>query len=745
MNIKTMRPLTTIVLLYIIMISCTSQTKKEPNNKIKAITDLTIRLLGTEKAEQFQFEQIAFSSKKDHFEISSKDDKILIKGNSTVAMVSGLNWYLKYKTNCHISWEAKQLALPKKLPVIESPIIKTTPFEYSYYLNYCTFDYSMAFWDWERWEKEIDWMALNGVNLSLAMVGTEAIWKNTLEQFNFTKKEINDFIPGPAFNAWWLMGNLEGWGGPVSNTYLNKQTVLQQKIITRMKALGIQPVLPGFYGMVPTSLKAKYPKADIRGQGKWAGGFQRPAFLSPTDSLFSKMAKVYYKELKKLYGEVSYFSGDPFHEGGNSEGIDLPQAGKNIVYGMKSIFPKSTWLFQGWHGNPRKELLSAVNENDVLVLDLDGDNRPQWKREKNEWKGKPWIWATINNFGGNQGLFGRLDVVAEEPFKALNHPEYGVTLKGIGAIMEGIENNAVVYELLFDLKWREQAPNLEKWLSAYATRRYGENNENLNKAFQILRKTVYGQKLYKNKSQQGTSESILCARPALEITNVSSWGTSKLYYNPSELLKAWTLFINESNKFKSNQGFEYDLVDLTRQVLANYAQVVHHNLVSAYKQKNLVELKKQSAIFLRLIDSQDILLQSIDGFMLGKWIDDARNLATNESEKDIFEFNARTLITTWSFQDSNLQEYSHREWSGLLSDFYKPRWKIFFDYLVADLEGKKPLKPDFYAFEETWIKQTNNFTTKTTQNPLETSNDLYKRYFNEIELRTNIYLQNAED
>ena len=31
--------------------------------------------------------------------------------------------------------------------------------------------YSMAYWDWERWEAEIDWMALQGINLPLAFTG----------------------------------------------------------------------------------------------------------------------------------------------------------------------------------------------------------------------------------------------------------------------------------------------------------------------------------------------------------------------------------------------------------------------------------------------------------------------------------------------------------------------------------------------------------------------------------------------
>ncbi len=713
------------------LFSCRTQIKETAVQK--NISSLAIRILGKEYAKNFIFEQIESTSDKDEFELSFIDDKILIKGNTPVAMASGLNWYLKYYTNTHISWEARQMNLPDKFPIFDKPVIKKSPFTYSYYLNYCTFNYTMAFWDWERWEKEIDWMALNGVNLPLATVGTEAIWKNTLKRLDFTESEINDFIAGPAFNAFWLMGNLEGWGGPVSDAYIQQQVTLQKKILNRMKSLGMKPVVPGFFGIVPKSLKKKYPGANIRDQGLWAGGFHRPAFLSPNDSLFNDISKIYYEELKKLYGEIEYFSGDPFHEGGNAEGIDLPLAGKNIIYGMRSSFPKSVWIFQGWGGNPRNKLISDINSDDILILDLDCDNRPQWEK-RNGWNQKPWIWSIINNFGGNVGMFGRMDVLAEEPFRALKHPEYSSNLKGIGAMMEGIENNSVIYELLFELKWHLKSPDINKWLSDYTIRRYGINNVQLKKAWQILRNTVYGKRLDKSNSQQGTSESILCARPAIQLDKVSTWGTSQLYYDPVQLLEAWSLFIQEADNMEQNEGFGYDLVDITRQILANYSQVLHDKLVTAYKENNKTGFDKFSKQFLQLLDDQDRLLSSIDNLMLGKWIADARARGTNENEKDLFEYNVRTQITTWAFKDSNLHDYSHREWSGLLTDFYKPRWKMFFDHLTQKMNGGNPQEPDYYLFEETWTKQTNKFSSTASRKPIKESLRIYNKYFKEIEI-----------
>lgn len=48
---------------------------------------------------------------------------------------------------------------------------------FRYYQNVCTQSYSNVWWDWPRWEKEIDWMALNGYNMPLAYTGQEALWQ----------------------------------------------------------------------------------------------------------------------------------------------------------------------------------------------------------------------------------------------------------------------------------------------------------------------------------------------------------------------------------------------------------------------------------------------------------------------------------------------------------------------------------------------------------------------------------------
>ena len=174
-------------------------------------------------------------SETDFFELDQKGDKVIIRGNDYVNIATGLNWYLKYYAGIHLSWNGMTAKLPAVLPPVTKKERHETDLPYRYDLNYCTFSYSMAFWDWERWEKEIDWMALHGINLSLALTGTESVWRNVLLKLGYTKDEINEFVAGPGFTAWWLMNNLEGWGGPNPESWYTRQEKLQKKIVKRMR------------------------------------------------------------------------------------------------------------------------------------------------------------------------------------------------------------------------------------------------------------------------------------------------------------------------------------------------------------------------------------------------------------------------------------------------------------------------------------------------------------------------------
>ena len=148
-------------------------------------------------SRKFIVEQV--KSPADFFELDQKGDKVVIRGNNYVSIATGLNWYLKYHAGIQLSWNGMKAKLPDVLPAVTQKERHETDLKYRYDLNYCTYSYTMAFWDWKRWEQEIDWMALHGINLPLAIIGTDVVWRNVLMKLGYTQDEVNQFIAGPAF------------------------------------------------------------------------------------------------------------------------------------------------------------------------------------------------------------------------------------------------------------------------------------------------------------------------------------------------------------------------------------------------------------------------------------------------------------------------------------------------------------------------------------------------------------------
>ena len=590
----------------------------------------------------------------------------------------------------------------------------------------------MAFWDWDRWEKEIDWMALHGINLPLAVVGADVVWYNVLTKLGYTKDEINEFIAGPAFQGWWLMNNLEGWGGPNPDSWYKQRETLQKQILKRMREYGIRPVLPGYSGMVPHNAKERLG-LNVSDPGLWCG-YRRPAFLQPTDPRFNEIADLYYKEMSRLYGKADFYSMDPFHEGGNVAGVDLNAAGQAIWGAMKKANPKAVWVAQAWQANPRQKMIENLPAGDLFVLDLFAESRPQWGDPESTWYRKEgfgkhdWLYCMLLNYGGNVGLHGKMKHVIDEFYKAKTS-SFGKTMKGVGMTMEGSENNPVMFELLCELPWRPARFDKDEWLKNYTVARYGKADKAVQDAWLLLSNTIYN--CPAKNTQQGTHESVFCGRPDYDVYQVSSWSEMEPYYKPEDIIRAAGIMLSAADRFKGNNNFEYDLIDIVRQAVAEKGRLVYPIMIDAYKAGEKELFAASSQRFLDLILLQDKLLAARPEFKVGTWIEKARNLGTTPEEKDLYEWNARVQVTTWgnrvAADEGGLRDYAHKEWNGLLRDFYYNRWKVWIDRQKAQLNGAPVKAIDFYAIEEPWTKQTNPYSSQAEGDVIEVAKEVYAK------------------
>ena len=154
---------------------------------------------------------------------------------------------------------------------------------------------------------------------------------------------------------------------------------------------------------------------------------------------------------------------------------------------------------------------------------------------------------------------------------------------------------------------------------------------------------------------------------------------------------------------------------------------------------------------------QDKLLGTRSEFRLGHWTQDAVNAGTTAEEKKLYEWNARVQITTWGNRycadKGGLRDYAHKEWQGLLCDFYYPRWKAYFDALANQMNAQtKPqpellgggpnatktaaelfqmalpqeVKLDYYAMEEPWTLDQTPYSAKPEGNPVDVAKEVMK-------------------
>lgn len=674
-------------------------------------------------SKRFVIEIKSSDGQGDYFELNGGGKKVTVSANNYVSAAFGIHWYLKYYCHACVSFCEDQLPeLPADLPQVKER--RATTLSDNFYMNYCTFSYTTAFWDWKRWEREIDLMALSGINMPMAMVGVEAVWKNTLLKFGYTLPEIKEFLCGPAYFGWLLMGNLENIGGPLPDEWFKRQIALQKKILARMREYGMKPVFQGFFGMVPSSLKEKYPEARLVEQGLW-NALQRPPVLDPTDPLFEEMAAVWYSEYEKLYGKADLYGGDLFHEGGKTGGIDVTKAANGVQKAMRQYNPDATWVIQAWLGNPKKELLAGLDKRHTLIVDLAAEYWDNWRKRKG-FEGFPWLWSHISNYGGNIGLHGRLDAIASGPVDGRNDPVASLSMRGTGSTPEGIEINPVVFDMLNEMRWRTEHLDVDTWLKEYSVRRYGSEDENLKEAWIIFHRTAYGTYA----GHRRPSESVFCAPPSLKRDKItaSAWSQCRIFYDPLLYAKGIGLFLQSADHLKKKQTYQYDAVDFVRQYLADLGREAYYKFVDAYRAKDTKQFEYWSERFLQLIRDQDELLSTHKRFFVGRWLDMARAKSKQPELQDLYEHNARMLIGTWTESLTPVRDYAHKEWGGMLRDYYLPRWTDYIAYLKGTLEGLSLTAPDSFQAEREWVNAHNKYTLTVNADPVETARRMYDKY-----------------
>lgn len=686
----------------------------------------------------FRLETIPGASDENVFEVEARNGKIILRGDNPLSQAVAFNWYLKHDALVDVSWYADDaIHVPAKLPLPKEKIHKSTKLKERFFLNYCTFGYTTPFWHWCDWERCIDWMALNGVNLPLAQNGNEFIWQKVWRSYGLSDDEIRAYFTGPAYLPWHRMVNIDHWDGPLPQSFIDGQHDLQKQILARERELGMSPVLCAFAGHVPEALKSKHPDFNIQRIPPGWGGFTQDYgcwFLSPLDPKFVEIQTRFLEQQQKEYGTSHFYGTDPFNEISppSWEPSYLANVSQAIYGGMAKVDPEAVWLQMAWtfyndrkHWNDERlsAMINAVPHGRMVLIDYVCENQEIF-RNTQAFYGAPFIWDYLGNFGGNTHLVGPLDKINQRLTVAMNDGTL-TNLVGLGATLEGL-NNPAVYEMLYDRAWAGTNLDVSAWVQSEADARAGIVDTNIEQAWKILH-----EKILLDANPIGGHGVVFQTKNPSFSEETKPRLSSKVVYNNADLFSAWRQFLQAGPAARKSSAYERDLIDTTRQALGNLGLVFHDQMVAAYAKKDAAAFSAAAKKFMTLGSELDEFLGARREFMLGKWINDAKSLSNNSDDQKYLEKDARSVITIWG---GTLNDYAGRQWNGLLRDYYLPRWQMLIDATLVELKGGPAV--NYSELQKKWREHDSqfartvggNYSTEPKGDFYDMSRALFKKY-----------------
>ena len=679
---------------------------------VEALQGLVTRILGAKYVDWFEFEVGApLASGNDYYEISNRSGKIHIKGNEGVSIAVGLNYYLKYFCNVHVSQETEQVRMPENVVAVDKTIRTETPCTVRYSYNYCTLSYTMSYYGFDEWQRELDYLMLSGINVVLDTTATEALWVLYLQNYGYSVQEAIEFVCGYTWKAWWLMGNLESTGGPVSDNWIIDTVELARVNQRYLAVMGADPCLQIFSGTLPTDFADKANAtltsqgyADVKnymtGTGSWCGHL-RPYSLNTTFPGFESMAKTFYEVQDSIYGRIGdYYAGDFLHEVDGGFKLDpsfvKADMSRKVLDLVIEENDEAVWVIQSWWENPLPEVVAgwgADREEHILLLDLAAAQSPRWTNTDRfggyEFGGSSWCYCTLENYGGRTGMHGRLTQTVQKMMEAKKTARH---MKGIGFTSEASERNPVYFDLWWELAWTSGVTDYSswtaEWLQKYVARRYGPEADKSYAAWKnLMEKSLYG-----TGTADGTTINYAINNyPKFDYTG----GYFVAGYRLLDMEKAIVHMYGDYSNLMEEETYVYDMIDLYRTHLSNMTTLYLERMFKYAKTADYEKFHAYKTQYLRammLIDELSSYYQkSLYGNWIGRvdvWAEDERTGNYSDFDIDLMKLDAGMLITNWSTID--LGNYAYRQYNGLMEDYYYTMWKNFLN--AAEDQIKRGVK-----------------------------------------------------
>lgn len=624
-------------------------------------------------ADSFVFETIESDGGLDTYKVFARDKKIVVCGNNNVAKAMGYYRYLRDYCGVMLSGGNYDISYIKTAPLPEGEIIYTVPQKIRMAMTYERFAAEAESWGVDRWEKEIDFMAMIGVNTPLALTGSDGVLYKTLMELRIKEENALSFISGSSFWPRQLTGNIFGYLPMNSPDYFAKKIEIGRFVTQREKALDMNPVHQGYISSVPFTFRKHYSKADLIKLPVW-NSFPPSMTLSPDDDIHIKVLNgLFLQKQRELLGEVHNYIFEPLYDvdfKGYTSFVD--EASQMYMSFIKEIDSEAKWFV---HSSSLYSLDKKIDG--MVIIDESGESFAS----HGGFGSNSFIIGLRGNLNGRTVICGDAETLAENQY--IKSKESYPNLEGTGLFFDSDSNNPLFYSLAAEVLTANKSIDMSDYLKRFSLGRY--KTDKYTGFLSKLVKTCYckGSKL--------NQASALCARPCTKIDHTAVGDTFDRPYDNKDLLA----LVKEAldNDAVKNEAMRLDLQDLVRQTLSNVLRPIYLQATECFFRVEAAAYEKTSNAFIEIAQDIDRLLKTVEQTNLYHHLDFARQLGDTKEVRQNLEVNFLMYHTIYGpMKNPLIFDDSWREWGGMTADFYLKRWYIYFRMLASYFGKPKKLK-----------------------------------------------------
>ncbi len=616
-------------------------------------------------AELFTLKNIEADNGYDRYEVYAEDKHIVLAGNSPLSQAMAYYDYLNRFHGIVITSGDFDISKISSAPLPDEKFGRTIKKKIRAMTSYEMFSLSGNFRGFDRWEKEIDFMAMRGFNRALQPIGFDGILFRTLTDLGMPEEFCLEFSSGPAFLINQLTGNIAGTNSVNSKEYLERKIAIGKLISERERELGIEPILPAAIPSVPFSLRKKYIKMDIFKAPMWYN-FPPIFFIRPKNVFFSIFNKKFLEFQKEAFGETHSYIFEPIYEAEKKGyNVHLSDTGKCLAEMLEEFDPDAVCYIHTSSIN--SEFFKETSAEKYIFLD-----DCNMAKETDLLNGRNFITELGGNRYGRTGIYGNVQKVCDNPFE--NSP------LGSALAFDTFEINPVYCAAALEAATADGKFDRDDFIRDFCQKRYKTD------AFDedIIRLTELC-------SDDECTGSIICARPCTDVKHTAPFDTMKRKYDFHELYEiAKSILDSDGRKIDTMRA---DLQSIVRQFLSDLAYPVYLKATQFFKEKNVRNFEQASNLFLEICEDIDRLLRTREETNFCTKYVEAQELGNNKDEKEALQINFLLLHTIWGpFNHSILYDTVWNEWGGLVKDYYAGRWHMYYRSLAAYFDHPKKLK-----------------------------------------------------